>query len=564
MEAKKVNFRSNAIRRIMKDIKENMDCPIDGISICLPDENDLFTLHGNIQITNGIYKDIILHVIIHMPNDYPHTGPAMNIAPGLGFGHKFHEHIFDHSVHGNSICNDLLTNFAFFFQDNAAVASGWSPGYTLNTIFMQMGLFFENPDLPEKLIPSATDIENFKKELEKYECQTCGHATLKPYPPLVFKIKQPTEEPINIEDAAKIAFLEKVTCSVSKMNIFDDTSLVLGCPLDVKLDRFGRIWASPILEIVSYETYVGEIQKAGITKLDSYCHHYFTSALGQRYNFWIPYYLTSDHFERGFQTIVNAISVIKHGSAEGKSDFDFKPSDAIDVLLSLCNKTVVNILDNKLHESKAAIEGYVHFLRLLMEFIDRYPDLQKKINATIENFKKNISYRNKSKVPDIGEFIITLFLSKYTYDDIKKELMSEYFARQIFWMIKKGVNIYDTNTERLLKNCFEATKISCQLLVFNLQMAKTFIFDGIKDKLDARYGFPPDSVVDSFQETIKNIKSTVLSYPEFLKRINYTEVVSISPNIKDRNAQIEARMRRMVGIIYNARDLSKLQGYTKN
>ncbi|XWV25558.1 ubiquitin-conjugating enzyme [Tupanvirus deep ocean] len=543
MQSTKINLRSNAIKRIMKDLNENNDHPVNGISICMPSEDDIFTLHCNVKIMNGIYKDIILHLIMHIPDDYPHTGPAMNIAPGIPFGHKFHEHVYDDGYHGNTICNDLLTNFKFFFEGRREVASGWSPGYTLNTILMQMSLFFEDPDLPKHLLPSLTDIEKLKSRINDFRCDICGHTTDNPYPPVVSEAKD------IVVDIAKEQLLEKVTCSVSKSNIFNDKNLILGCPLDVRLDRFGRIWAVPILETISYETYIGEIQKYGIEKLESYSRHYFTSALGQKYNFWMPYYLTKEHFERGYQTIINAISVIKHGTASGESRFDFKPTDALDVLLSLCNKTVVNILNGKMHESKAAIEGYVHFLRLLMEFITRFPVLQQKINITIENFVKNRAQRNKSKVPDIGEFIITLFLSKYKYDNIKKELLEEYFARQIFWLLKNGVDLSEPNINKRLQDCFESSKVSCHLLVFNLQMAKTFIFDGVKDKLDAHYGFAPDHIVDSFQNQIKQIKSEVNSYPRFLKRIGFSNVIR-SPE-------------HMIEYLEQAELVSRLQGYTK-
>lgn len=543
MASLKINLRSNAIKRILKDIKENKDNPIDGISICIPNEDDIFTLHGNIKIMNGIYKDIILHVIIHLPEDYPYTGPAMNIAPGIEFGHQFHEHVYDDAYHGNSICNDLLTNFASFFEKNKKVASGWSPGYTLNTIFMQMGLFFEDPDLPKHILPHKGKIEKFKLALEKFKCMICGHTTINPYPPIIQDKKE-----IKIIDGDYQILLEKVTCGISKLNILNDPNLILGCPLDVKIDRHGRIWAIPILETISYETYVGEIQKAGISKLNSYSNHYFTSASGQHYNYWIPYYLSKDHFERGYQIIINAISVIKHGSANGISKFDFKSTDSLDVLLSLCNKTTVNILDNKLHESKNAIESYVQFLRLLMEFIEYFPELKNNIDRKVIQFKESRIFRKKIYVPDIGEFIITLFLSKYKYDDIKYELLEEYFTRQIFWLQKKGVDLNEPNIYKRLDDCFEASKISCQLLVFNLQMAKTFIFDGVKEKLDARFGFPPDHVVDSFQDTIKKIKTTITSYPDFLTAINFRDIIK-SPN-------------HMIEYINRARELSKIQGYT--
>ncbi len=541
-------LRLNAIKRILKDIEENKNHPIEGISVCIPNEDDVFTLHGNVIVSNGIYKDIILHVIIHMPNNYPHTGPAMNIAPGINFGHTFHEHIYDDPYNGNTICNDLLTNFEFFFSDKKEIATGWSPGYTLNTILMQMGLFFENPDLPEKLIPSADVIERFKLDLNNFICQSCGHRTLAPHPPINNNFDSKITIIESQADKDYDNLLQKVTCGISKLNIVADNNLILGCPLDVHLDRFKRIWAVPILETISYDAYIAEIQKAGIDKLNSYSSHYFTSAMGQRYNFWIPYYLSKDHFQRGFQTIINAISIIKHGSADGKSLYDFKPQDALDVLLSLCNKTVVNILDNKLHESKAAIEGYVHFLRLLIEFIDRYPVLKNIINTKIKNFTINRTDRNKLVVPDIGEFIITLFLSDYKYENVKQQLLEEYIARQIYWMEKKNVNMKERDIDIFLNNCFNASKVSCQLLVFNLEMAKTFIFDGVKEELDARFGFPPDKIVDSFQNTIKNIKNEINFYPEFLEAINFDSIISSKSH--------------MVEYLEQSIQISKIQGYT--
>lgn len=174
-----VNKRINTIKRILSDIKENSKNPIEGISICIPNDDNIFNIHGNIMIKNGIYKGILLHVIINIPDDYPLSGPSMNISQGINFGHKFHEHIFEDNINGNTICNDLLTNFSSFFKDKKEIASGWSPGYTLNTILMQMVIFFENHDLPNHLIPNKETIDNFKKELNEYHCNICNHYTRK-------------------------------------------------------------------------------------------------------------------------------------------------------------------------------------------------------------------------------------------------------------------------------------------------------------------------------------------------------------------------------------------------
>jgi hypothetical protein len=116
------------------------------------------------------------------------------------------------------------------------------------------------------------------------------------------------------------------------------------------------------------------------------------------------------------------------------------------------NKSSVQLFNGQLFESKHAIEAYCHFLRLLMYFIDIYPELGKlnlffihsislvvlflsdhKINNTIENFTKDLFNRNKKFVPDIGKFLIQIALSiKYPFDQIKEYVYEEYFARQIY------------------------------------------------------------------------------------------------------------------------------------
>src|SRR5258708_5207445 len=100
------------IKRILKDLKELEKEPVNGISLCVPDDKDLFTLHANILVSEGPYTGFLIHTIIHLPNDYPVTGPAMNIHKNIGFDHKFHEHVLgDDQGYGYTICNDMLTNF---------------------------------------------------------------------------------------------------------------------------------------------------------------------------------------------------------------------------------------------------------------------------------------------------------------------------------------------------------------------------------------------------------------------------------------------------------------------
>ena len=86
-------------------------------------------------------------------------------------------------------------------------------------------------------------------------------------------------------------------------------------------------------------------------------------------------------------------------------------------------------------------------------------------------------------MPDIGEFLIQIALStKYQFNQIKKFVYEEYFARQIYWIQRNDAvgNLLEIQTKDL-NEIFKAAKVSNHLLVFNLEMAQTFIFSGVKE-----------------------------------------------------------------------------------
>lgn len=86
-------------------------------------------------------------------------------------------------------------------------------------------------------------------------------------------------------------------------------------------------------------------------------------------------------------------------------------------------------------------------------------------------------------IPDIGEFLIQVALSqKYQFEQIRTYIYEEYFARQIYWIQKDGrvPDLLKIQTKDLFA-VFEASKVSNHLLVFNLQMAQTFIVPDVKE-----------------------------------------------------------------------------------
>ncbi|CAF3815067.1 unnamed protein product [Rotaria magnacalcarata] len=534
------------------DLRDLDRFPVPGLGVCCPDESNPFLLHCNL-------------FDIFPSEDYPLTGPAGNIAPGLEFDSTYHSHIHFDGRNGHALCTDLLTNYASHFRSiddgNAKQASGWSPGYTLSTALLQIVTFFAEPDLRHDPLPES--IIRLRNMVTTFQCHTCGHSYEKPNPQIInystnvsvqeeAKSTEIDDEKLKAERKhaqRQRELLEKLTCGVTKQNVIED-NICLGYPLLVKRNNYGKLQSETVLELISYDAYVAEIQKSGEDKLDYYEHLKFRSVTGKDYNHWLPIFINEAHFQKGQTIIQNSISVIYNGSALGSARYDFQPFVALKVLTALMNQSGVQLFNGEMFESKHAIEAYCHFLRLLMHFIDIYPELERNINKMVDNFMRHSQNRNKKVVPDIGEFLIQIALSnKYQFDEIRKYIYEEYFARQILWIERKGVveNLFDIKP-RDLPNIFEAAKVSNHLLVSNLEMAETFIFSGVKEYLDRSYGYPPDNIVEKFQQRLKAIKA-IDRYSEFVR------AVKMNDTIKTPDA--------MIDFIISSVEISNQQGYTR-
>lgn len=211
--------------------------------------------------------------------------------------------------------------------------------------------------------------------VKKYRCPICNHCFEEPNPSIIdYGALQ--SKTVSKEDKSRQEFVERLTCGVTKQNVFEDP-ICLGYPLLIKRDRYGRLWSEIVLELISYDAYVAEIQKSGQYKLDFYENARFRSVTGKDYNHWLPIFINGEHFQRGRIFVENSLSIIQHGTAVGNQKFDFTPSIALNVLTTLMNKSTVQLFNGQMFESKHAIEAYCHFLRLLMHFIEIYPELGK-------------------------------------------------------------------------------------------------------------------------------------------------------------------------------------------
>lgn len=560
-----------AISRIHKDLKEIEENPIQGLSICMPDENDPFSLHCNIKILSGIYEGIILHLEMKIPDNYPIKAPKLKISAGQPFDHTFHHHVFD-MMDGLTICIDLLDHG--FFDYSQQSKTGWTPAYTLSTILVQMQVFFASDyDLPE--LPSQNQLSYLRSKLSTFSCPiklTDGtfqtHSFNTPYPPFT-QSPQVTPPQVSNEtiERMKKAY-SKMTCFTNKTDPSDDDT-ILGYPLALSRDAYGRTDMLPILEILSYDGFIMQIQEFG-DKLDDFDSCHLRTAMGLNFNYWFPFYVNEKMYLKNKQIYYNAISVLKFG-VKGKKEFDFEPELILKVFPILLNKTIVALQSGSLYQSSAAIEGYCHLLRLFLRFLEDFPYLYQKINEKIEKAMQNEEARNKNNLGDMGEFLILLSLSKYglQHKGVWLNLIKEFMARKFLWVIKDikgGKNIFSPNDlERLnesplalfhgmttenLKNFYKARKIANDLLLFNFAAARKFLSNKeefIKN-IDFNFGVIDEQQVNEFITQVNEIKNNIQTYEQLIDFIG----------LKDKIGQ----PKQILNLFREAHQLSYMQGYT--
>ncbi|KAI8901592.1 hypothetical protein BC833DRAFT_617514 [Globomyces pollinis-pini] len=534
--------RKTAYRHYVSYMKN----PIPGVTM---HQVNADCFHVNTELLEGPYQGILVHWELTINENYPFEPPFGKMADGYNFGHRYHHHLYE----TQGICADFLGNFSYMNQ-SAGAGYGWTSGCDFHGLMINMQPFLADPD------GAIGPVRELLAMDKKYSCDTCGHSTAKPYPPIPKIVADlADQEEKNVNPAVERARRE-MFCAVTKENIIDNKSLCLGYPIDVTRDRFGRIHSKLIPELISYDAYMSEYQVAhsrGITHL--------RTTTGQPYSNWLPMFVEDHRFLKNREILLTTISVIAKGEA-GTTANDFNSGMILKVLLALMNQQVVAIMQGNMHESESAIIAYANVLRLLKRLIVVYPHIQKDIDRSCMRFLKSPESRTKRYTPDIGEFLIKLALSSdsmdpnpnhstltYNNPSLRRVLLKEYFARQIRWVDDKVALQYLQRTEivenkiKRLKKVFDCTLTSNRLLLFNLEMIRYFVTPNFNSLIDSNYGLLPPRMILSFQHRIKLIKHRLHNYSTLVK------AVGISKEITSAN--------EMIDFINGAVHLSKNQGY---
>ena len=569
-----MSYENIVVQRILDNLAEVERAPIIGASVCLPDKKENYNIHSNIEIQDGVYTGILIHLIIRVPKDFPSKPPTINIAPGLKFGQKHHRHILEDEINGNQVdmylLNDSPGSSDCTSTLNSTVKYEWSSSYTLLSVLKHLQGFFANPDLSKDMLPSEFDLMTLREQLNKFSTAVkfrknpgstplhIEHSYNSPYPRLTYtkqdSFKKPSRAPLGVLEIQKsrigvnqqrleekktetqdinpesnkslmgkenISYYDslvknqvdplliqkevaqKLTCSNTRVDLFDASKPILGYPFYLTKDKFGRLWPTLVVEVLSYQSYTSNSLKS-FESFDDYQKLRFRSKLGSQYNYWLPIYIDNTHFERSKQHILNAIAVIYSSTIYLKQEF--KPAMVLKVLPPFLVKTVVNFLNNTIPQTTACFDSYFQLYRLFAKLVEIFPELQKAIDDEVQNFCLHEENRHKKVAGDLGEFIIKLSLSSkgLTHSDAKKILFKEHLSRQIFWAAKEEpmLNLKRKCPNFLLK-FMNASKISSQFLLVNLEVAKLLLDKDSKSILDKRFGILDKETMGIFQERLR-------------------------------------------------------------
>ena len=298
------------------------------------------------------------------------------------------------------------------------------------------------------------------------------------------------------EDAKMKEIKEYLTCSVLKKNYIDDPTILLGYPIVETKSGYNqnKIELYPIPEMLTYEGFLSEINNQQ-QKLDLYFETNFRTSRNQFYNCWMPIYLNKEHYEKNKTHVLNSFSIIKFGP-EGKKEYDFKPEQIFEILPIILNKMIIGMFNGKSEISSAFIRSYFQYVLLYKKLCEEFEDE----NMAFINKKLSLIYDNnyvidKKIIPDIGNFLMTLFFCNIDTHEEKmqkmwEQLFEEFLTRQMFWIFHNNENrqkmkrlvLKTRNNEKCLTRYENEPRFKMNdLKKFNEDLTKLNLFEQIVD-----------------------------------------------------------------------------------
>ncbi|KAJ3292495.1 hypothetical protein HDU79_001370 [Rhizoclosmatium sp. JEL0117] len=555
------------MRRIFIELKELQASPQVGITVT-PRSEDATKLCVKMECQEGVYAGLPLHLGMELTN-FPLGSPVVTMDTLIT-----HPNVFSRSF----ICCDLLKGH--LFTDSHGRISGYSPAYSLTTVLIQLMSFFSATNIEQDwegmYTNTAGNAERLRaiENIKAFRCKHCsyngpelaskcnkqfGVVGMGSAPVSVTVVENeaalqtrvmglgggmtfdvmPNELLLEIADHMAVSDIIKLGRAVPR---FGD--LVTKHNLSIRRDQRCFIYKTSIKEAVLgvgvWVASTGRNRDMKPVDFDLLSYDAFLNAgirqtiWGQGFTHFLPLALTPAHFSKALPILQQSIVHLDCNKSGG-----FSPEVALAILSKLMNLMVVDLMkamDNsssdshmsfydeapqktKLIASEKALTGYSQLLHLLLSFANIYPELVVSAENKLSNFIKNKDTRGKDRVPNIGEFLVLLFLqNKHTCSELALPVFREVSARNVVWMLdpKHGNKPYlafiepQATSDFRLNETYTAQQTSLRLLMFQVLFMRRV---GLGEKtptellaeLNSRFGYPRLGLAEQLVQDIKGI-----------------------------------------------------------
>ncbi|XP_005099843.1 uncharacterized protein LOC101857575 [Aplysia californica] len=453
----------DALKRLMFDLKELQKNPVPNVA-ATPLEDNMFEWHCNIR-----QDDIILHMILFFPDNYPYTAPNAEFMP---VGYSYNQGASRPGKKGTQICLAMFNDYTDIHTDwKRTKGMGWSPSYTVQTMLMNVVSFL----LETRAFTFNCGVYAHNLKIAQcFKCEDCGHTFESPFPGF-WEEESCHERPVEcgddhvketeMEDCDGPAKVEEIgiqppllqdipACESGKdIDIMDDDTCLVkddllqlrrddSC-LDMDVEMSDNSSDCPqIVDYISKEElnffqepscsddlfgfglYFNQ-DKDAVTNLKTPCEflsarsfYAMQNSVGEVHSVWkellcvfLPLHMQPSHgahIKDEFEKTMQQLSTLPLMSLPNGKE---TPITEI-VLKTLPNLLTTTLLEFCGNRAETYCQGFFALYRLFLWALDTYPDLQGAIEGKIKAFIEDSGSRRQMDASGLSSLLMLLSFSK--------------------------------------------------------------------------------------------------------------------------------------------------------
>jgi ubiquitin-protein ligase/Mg-chelatase subunit ChlD len=479
--------------RLRREYMELMSSPIANCA-AQPLENDISVWHANIRVES---IGVVFHFEIKYPVDYPRRAPK--VKPFTTIKHP--------NVFGDYICLDILTMST---ETANTPYRGWTSAYTISSLLVQLESFlFEAAETR-----GSYGIDTMTRSARNFRC-SCGHHVGSMVPEITLSGAVAEEKAASLtvgeDEFFFLAECDNVVLDILLQFCDEETKTKISHisfgnlrVLDLALakDRYRcfytlqKIGEPRVVLGLGAQSFIMDRRSRKTGKkapqlqqlhcsFDFMSHDAFKQ--GVRNNIWkdqefdnfVPLYINSEHGKYALPLAEKCLTTMwTDARLKFNKRSTLTPATILETLTKMMNTTVVNMMKTvedleagelQLFDSIKALEGFCSMHHLLLAFTKKYPGIKDVATRKVKRFIDNPQMRDKEVTPDIGELMIDVALSDYSWDDFSPAWLQETFVRNARWICAKYPNllkIENASSCVRLTQSFNATRTGKRLAMF--------------------------------------------------------------------------------------------------